>query len=921
MHFKKTFSNLLVASLLSCFATSTHAARHSFITKHGATENHSALLQRDADFFKATKSARKVELSKEILSPTHLVKGDEIVFNVPDETNQTAVVDSISTDVMGITTVRGRFADDPFGYLMISTDGSTLLADISLPDKKIRRAIKSKYGVHYLVEPDAAADPSLEGAPSLTVSEKDPLSTSAAPAITAAAGGGSIVPLAGVSDPATIDVLVVYTPAAKTWASANEGNISNTINQLIAKAQLACDNSQTYITMRLVHAAEVSYTETDDPGLDLDRLTWTSDGNMDNVHTLRTTYGADLVVLLESTEITGGIGWLLESASGDPSHGFSISRVQQASWSYTTIHEIGHNMGAHHHKLQNYQEGPGLYSYSAGWRWTYNTSYYCSVMTYAEGIYFEDGITHTRVAYFSDPAISLNGVPTGDSTDANNALTLRQVKHTIAAYQATALNIVETPQFSPASGTTFSTSTNVTISCSTPSAAIRYTTNGVDPTVSSTQYVAPIALTSTTTVRAKAFKSGMTDSATAIATYTGIVATPLLLPASGTTFSTSTNVTISCSTPSATIRYTTNGVDPTASSTQYVTPITLTRTTTVRAKAFKSGMTDSATAVATYTCTRPPNDNFIDAILLLGSSGSTMGTNTFATKEVGEPSHANVATATNSVWWKWTAPTAGIVRFDTLLTSFDTVLAAYTGSAVNALTEIESNDDYATGILKSLISFTATSNTTYSIAVAGYNGTNGTITLDWLFVPLNSLTTLQNGIPVTASGSRYSNAHFKIAVPSGASNLVITTSGGLADQDCDLYVLYGVPASTDFYTYKSDFAGNTEQVSVTTPLPGDWYLILYGYSAYSSVTLKASYAQNTPIITTSTLTSSSSTTNLVIQFDGNAGRTYNIQRKDSLTNLNWTTIGSYTPAENKLTTLQITITPWKPSGFYQLQMP
>ena len=836
----KLFPVFIVAGVLTCCSTWTYAERHSFITKHGPIESHSALLQRDVDLFKTVNKGCTVVLSKEILSPTRLVKGDEILFNLPDGINQIAVVDHISTDVMGITTVRGRFTDDPLGYLLISTDGSTLLADVSLPDKKIRRSIKSKKGVHYLVEPDAEADKPLEGAPSLAAPQ-DAFLTPSSMASMAAAVGGSVSPLAnGVGDPATIDIMVAYTPAAKTWATASGGGISNVINQLMAQAQLACDNSQTFITMRLVHAPEISYTESGDAGTDLDRLTDT-DGFMDDIHALRTTYGADLVVLLESLSSTGGIGWLLNYSSGLPTLGFSISRVQQASWSFTTIHEIGHNMGCGHHKLQNTQPGPGLYSYSAGWRWTYNTSHYCSVMTYESGTFFADGITHTRVAYFSDPAISLNGLPTGNATNGNNALTLRQVKHTIAAYRAATVNVVAAPQFSPVSGTTFLSSTNVSISCAT----------------------------------------------------TG-----------------------------ATIRYTTNGTEPTTNSTQYATPFTLTRTTTVQAKAFKSGMTDSTTAVATYTSLRPPNDNFINALTLSGASGATMGTNTFATKEVGEPSHATVASATNSVWWKWTAPSTGFLRVDTLRTSFDTVMAAYTGSSVNALTAIASNDDFnfAGGIYQSLISFTATSNTTYSIAVSGYNGATGAITLNWILVPWSSITTLQNGVPVSATGSKYSNAYFKIAVPAGASNLVITTSGGTAGQNCNLYVLYGTPAATNVYNYVSQSSTSTEQVNVITPTLGDWHILLNGYAAYSGVTLRASYAQNTPVINTATFTSSPGSTNLVIQFDGNAGRTYNILRKYALTNLNWTTIGTHTPTTNKLTTLQITITPGHPSGFYRLQM-
>ncbi len=803
-------------------------------------ESRASLLQLDAPFFKVAKIASKVELSQEILLPTHLSKGDEILLNLPEGLSLLAIVDRIETDVMGITSIRGRFDDDRFAYLMIATDGSTMLADISLPGRKINRRIKFKNGSHYLLEPDAEADKPLEGAPSPELPQEDPLAPPATPA--AVQGGTIITPLAGVSDPATIDILVAYTPAAKTWANANEGGISNVINQLMAKAQLACDNSQTYIAMRLVHAPEIAYTESSSAGTDLDRLTYT-DGIMDDIHTLRTTYGADLVVLLEYTDSTGGIGWLLNTASGSPSYGFSISRVQQASWSYTTIHEIGHNMGAHHHKAQNFQAGPGLYSYSAGWRWTYNTSHYCDLMTYEGGSYFADGIDHTRVGYFSDPAISLNGIPTGHATDGNNALTLRQVKHTVAAYRATVVNAVATPQFSPVSGTAFSSSIQVSITCSTASATIRYTTNGSEPTTNSTLYTVPFTLTSTTTVRAKAFKSGMND---------------------------------------------------------------------------------SATAVATYSNNRPANDNFINATLLLDTSGSTTGTNVDATKESGEPNHANISSATNSVWWTWTAPTTGFLTLDTLQTSFDTVMAAYTGSAVNGLSLIASNDDfdYANGYYQSLVSFTAISNTTYSIAVAGYNGTNGTVTLDWAFVAPSSIIPLQNGIPLTGlSGNMDSVAHFKIALPAGASNLVVTTAGGLAGQDCDLFVMYGKPPTAYAYDFASKGYSCTESVTHSTPTPGDWYIMLYGFSAYSGVTLKASYRQNMPVITTASLTSSSGSTYLNMQFDANSGKTYNIQRKYALTNLNWTTIRTFTTNASQRVTLPITLTPGQPAGFYRLQMP
>ena len=66
----------------------------------------------------------------------------------------------------------------------------------------------------------------------------------------------------------------------------------------------------------------------------------------------------------------------------------------------------------------------------------------------------------------------------------------------------------------------------------------------------------------------------------------------------------------------------------------------------------------------------PANDNFANAIALTltNNTVSATGFNTNATKESGEPSHA-ASTGTHSVWWKWTAPTAGsaLIRMPNVL--------------------------------------------------------------------------------------------------------------------------------------------------------------------------------------------------------------------------------------------------------------
>lgn len=113
------------------------------------------------------------------------------------------------------------------------------------------------------------------------------------------------------------------------------------------------------------------------------------------------------------------------------------------------------------------------------------------------------------------------------------------------------------------------------------------------------------------------------------------------------------------------------------------------------------------------------NDYFGAAQVLPGASGAVSGSNVGATKETGEPAHAGNAGGA-SLWYSWTAPASGTVDFSTAGSSFDTLLAAYTGSTVGALTPVASNDDAGPVKGASDMTFTATAGTTYRIAVDGY---------------------------------------------------------------------------------------------------------------------------------------------------------------------------------------------------------
>ena len=140
----------------------------------------------------------------------------------------------------------------------------------------------------------------------------------------------------------------------------------------------------------------------------------------------------------------------------------------------------------------------------------------------------------------------------------------------------------------------------ITLSSATSGTTIYYTIDGTVPTTSSTSYTASFKLTTSKTVKAMAIKTGMSNSTVATKSVTvSQVATPVIGP-STTTFSGTVSVTLS-STGGATIYYTTNGTNPTTSSTPYGSPFTISATTMVKTMAVKSGMINSAIESKQYT--------------------------------------------------------------------------------------------------------------------------------------------------------------------------------------------------------------------------------------------------------------------------------------------------------------------------------
>ncbi|HET6804031.1 MAG TPA: M4 family metallopeptidase [Frateuria sp.] len=102
-------------------------------------------------------------------------------------------------------------------------------------------------------------------------------------------------------------------------------------------------------------------------------------------------------------------------------------------------------------------------------------------------------------------------------------------------------------------------------------------------------------------------------------------------------------------------------------------------------------------------------------------------------------------------------------------------------------------------------------------------------------------TALSNGVPVSGvSGASGADNNFSIQVPAGASNLVMSISGGSGD--ADLYTKFGSMPTTSSYDCRPYLTGNNESCTVSAPQAGTYYIKVHGYSSYSSVTVKASYS-------------------------------------------------------------------------------
>ncbi len=410
--------------------------------------------------------SRYVHINTSLLLRKYSTKQDiqsnpEISFNLFGDTNYTGVVTKVTKTDTGYSWV-GRLKEKENGYFYLLTYQDVFIAHVASADGvyEVSSANNDLYRVvqldqsKFMDEPPGTVLKQLSG-PNDLLQKSD---------------------LSAASDSAArIDVMVVYTSAARV-AAGSTAKIKARIALALLQTNTSYANAGISTRLRLVHVHEIAYAESSSLAVNLTRLIRPTDGYLDEVHTLRNTYGADMVSLVLRNG--GGYCGMAAGIKATAAKAFQVVQLDGCMTGYYSFgHEFGHLQGARHDVYAD----PTMKPFSYGHGYVYLPALWRTVMAY-DAKCNAIGYTCKRLQYWSNPSKNRGGVPMGD-VYAKNYQVLNKTALTVANFRVSKI---------PSDfNSTFNTSSNgwtpVSGSWVLASSAY-YTTLGITSLVSSIQH-------------------------------------------------------------------------------------------------------------------------------------------------------------------------------------------------------------------------------------------------------------------------------------------------------------------------------------------------------------------------------------------------------------------------------------------------
>lgn len=387
--------------------------------------------------------------------------------------------------------------------------------------------------------------------------------------------------------------------------------------------------------------------------------------------------------------------------------------------------------------------------------------------------------------------------------------------------------VVSTPVFTPASGN-FSQSINVSITSSTLSSQIRYTINGSEPTESSPLYTGTLSLSSTTNLKAKAFKVGSISSSTTSSTYTKLLnVIPLAdgVPISGVTGLTGTFQYFKIVVPDNQSKLDIKTIGLNGDCELYVKQGSLPTTSDNQFKSTLSGSNENLTV---------ENPQAGEYFIMLFSQATYSGLQLTADYSLVK---AGIPTIT---------PTAGTYNLQANIS----MQTSTTGAQIRYTTDNSTPTANST-LYNATISLSSNS-TIKAIAFKSNYLNSDVATASFTITNITTQALTNNAAITSISGAVNSEKHFYIDVPANQSFLTIKIFGGTGD--CDLYVKKDGQATLESWQYRPFVDGNNESIIIPNPQAARYYIMLRGYAQYAGLNLQANYSSvlgqvATPVLT------------------------------------------------------------------------